>query len=241
MKEYFQGENLNIIRLMLKYENESIMEAINDFKINEDINFLIEAFQKSIVRYKKKSIIQTPKFPLNILTNNLKQNKDIDFPRSKERHNTSPQATVENEMNGIETKKKKYHSKKSIKKISTHIQKYLEDKNKIVFDFIYNNNKDEYQSFRNIYIHHIKSENLGKELNDRCQKFIDREIINYGKKNNIKISNINIDILNKLIIENNFDVIKAYQNLTKHHSINQFCKDLIFIIKNFKNNSVKSI
>ena len=101
-------------------------------------------------------------------------------------------------MNGIEMKKKMYHSKKSIKKISTHIQKYLEDKNKIVFDFIYNNNKDEYQSFRNIYIHNIKSENLGKELNDRCQKFIDREIINYGKKNNIKISNINIDILNKL-------------------------------------------
>ena len=46
MKEYFKGENLNIIRLMIKYENESIMTAIKNFKINEDINYLIEAFKK---------------------------------------------------------------------------------------------------------------------------------------------------------------------------------------------------
>ena len=238
MKEYFYGENLNIIRLMIKYENESIMKAIKNFKINLDLNILIETFQKAIIRYKRKSIFQTQKIQINNFNNykSFSHNKENEYLRSKERHNTSPQATIENEMNGIEMKKKMYHSKKSIKKISTHIQKYLEDKNKIVFDFIYNNNKDEYQSFRHIYIHNIKSENLGKELNDRCQKFIDREIINYGKKNNIKISNINIDILNKLIIENNFDVIKAYQNLTKHHSINQFCKELIFIIQNFKNN-----
>ena len=240
MKEYFQGENLNIIRLMLKYENESIMEAINDFKINEDINFLIEAFQKSIVRYKKKSIIQTPKFPLNILTNNLKQNKDIDFPRSKERHNTSPQGIIENELTNnkklIEIKKKRYHSKKTIKRISTHIQKLLENKNKIIFDFILNHDKDEYQSFRNIYIQNIKSNNLGKELNDQCQRYVDKEIRNYGKRNHIQISNFNIDILNKLLIENNFDILKAYNNFNKHNSINELCKELLFIINNFKYN-----
>ena len=240
MKEYFQGENLNIIRLMLKYENESIMEAINDFKINEDINFLIEAFQKSIVRYKKKSIIQTPKFPLNILTNNLKQNKDIDFPRSKERHNTSPQGIIENELTNnkklIEIKKKRYHSKKTIKRFSTHIQKLLENKNKIIFDFILNHDKDEYQSFRNIYIQNIKSNNLGKELNDQCQRYVDKEIRNYGKRNHIQISNFNIDILNKLLIENNFDILKAYNNFNKHNSINELCKELLFIINNFKYN-----
>ncbi len=240
MKEYFQGENLNIIRLMLKYENESIMEAINDFKINEDINFLIEAFQKSIVRYKKKSVIQTPKFPLNILTNNLKQNKDIDFPRSKERHNTSPQGIIENELTNnkklIEIKKKRYHSKKTIKRISTHIQKLLENKNKIIFDFILNHDKDEYQSFRNIYIQNIKSNNLGKELNDQCQRYVDKEIRNYGKRNHIQISNFNIDILNKLLIENNFDILKAYNNFNKHNSINELCKELLFIINNFKYN-----
>ena len=240
MKEYFQGEDLNIIRLMIKYENESIMTAIKNFQINEDLNYLIDAFQKSIIRYKTKSLIQNQKFPLNIITNHFNQNKDDDFSRSQERHNTSPQATIENELTCkkkfIEIKKKMYHSKKSIKKISTHIQKLLENKNKIIFDFILNHDKDEYHSFRNIYFQNIKSNTLGKELNDQCQRYIDKEIRNYGKRNNIQISNINIDILNKLLIENNFDILKAYNNFNKHKSINELCKELIFIINNFKYN-----
>ena len=240
MKEYFKGENLNIIRLMIKYENESIMTAIKNFKINEDINYLIEEFQKSIIRYKKKSIMQTQKIPNNILSNHFNKNNDKDFSRSQERHNTSPQGTIDNELTCnkklIQIKKKMYHSKKSIKKISTHIQKLLENKNKIIFDFILNHDKDEYQSFRNIYIQNIKSTDLGKELNDQCQRFVDKEIRDYGKRNNIQISNFNIDVLNKLLIENNFDILKAYNNFNKHNSINEFCKELIFIINNFKHN-----
>ena len=42
--------------------------------------------------------------------------------------------------------------------------------------------------------------------------------------------------MNKLLIENNFDILKAYNNFNKHNSINELCKELLFIINNFKYN-----
>ena len=250
MKEYFEGENLNIIRLTLKYENENIMIAIKKFK--EDLNLinLIEAFQKAIRRFKKKTS-QTQKF---FNTFSLFQNKSIksnnfekEYIRREERYYSSPQGIIESEINNykkiIKSKIQNFKNKKnkinqtrkhSSIKVSNNIQKNLNQYNKYFFEYILNNNKNEYNYIQNIYIQKKKYENINKMLNDYCQEIINKEIKNYGEKNNIQISNNHLDILNNFFSKNNLKVKKSFENLTKHNSIDLFCEEIISIINKIK-------
>ncbi len=257
MKEYFNGENLNIVRLTLKYENENIMKAIKKFKEDTNIINLIESFKKAIRRFKSKTTQNQKFFNTFSLLQNYKpigKNMEIDFKRREERHHSSPQGTIENEINNhkkiLEKKinnenekiKPSQFKKHSSKKINNYIQKNLNQYNKHLFNFIYNNNKNEYNSFINIYNQKNKLDNLNKELNDYCQRLIDKEIINYGEKNNILISNSNIEILHKLILNNNSEAMNIFLKLTKHNSINLFCQELISLIQNinYSNNTIRN-
>ena len=96
MKEYFEGENLNIVRLTLKYENESIMIAIKKFKEDANLINLIESFQKAIKRFKRKTI-QNQKYTLSL--NPIIYKPIVEkFTRREERHHSSPQGTVESDI-----------------------------------------------------------------------------------------------------------------------------------------------
>ena len=257
MKEYFNGENLNIVRLTLKYENENIMKAIKKFKEDTNLINLIESFQKAIRRFKSKTTQNQKFFNTFSLLQNYKpivKNMEIDFKRREERHHSSPQGTIETEINNhkkiLEKKlnnenekiKTSQFKKHSSKKINNSIQKNLNQYNKHLFNYIYNNNKNEYNSFLNIYNQKNKIENLNKELNDYCQQLIDKEIINYGEKNNILISNSNIEILHNLISKNNLEVMNIFLKLTKHNSINLFCQELISLIQNinYSSNTIRN-
>ena len=133
MKEYFEGENLNIVRLTLKYENESIMIAIKKFKEDANLINLIESFQKAIKRFKRKTI-QNQKYTLSLNPIIYKPIAEK-FTRREERHHSSPQGTVESDISKhkkrLEKKIKEnekikmYQKKNSSKKISNSIQKNL--------------------------------------------------------------------------------------------------------------------
>ena len=136
MKEYFEGENLNIVRLTLKYENESIMIAIKKFKEDANLIDLIESFQKAIKRFKRKTI-QNQKYTLSlnqiIYRPNIEQKHFEKFTRREERHHSSPQGTVESDINKHKKRLEKkieenekikiYQKKNYSKKISNSIQK----------------------------------------------------------------------------------------------------------------------
>ncbi len=256
MKEYFEGENLNIVRLTLKYENENIMIAIKKFKEDANLINLIQSFQKAIRRFKTKTT-QTQKFfnTFTSLKNNYKpinegKNLESEFTRREERHHSSPQGTIESEMNNHkkllekkindENEKmiKTYQPKKhSSKKTNNSIQKNLNQCNKHLFDYIVHNNNNEYNSFKNIYNQKNKIDNISKVLNEHCQEYIDKEIINYSEKNKIQISNFHIEIFHNLISKNNSDVMNIYQKLKKHKSMDLFCQEIINLIQNFKYSS----
>ena len=70
-------------------------------------------------------------------------------------------------------------------------------------------------SFRNIYNQKNKIDNLNKVLNDHCQQIIDKEIINYGEKNNIQISNYSIDLLHKLVSKSLSSINSIFLKLLK--------------------------
>ena len=57
MKDYFYEEDLDIIRLSLKYENEKVLNEINNFKKNNIISNLILIFKNFIAQYKKRKDI----------------------------------------------------------------------------------------------------------------------------------------------------------------------------------------
>ena len=249
MKEYFEGENLNIVRLTLKYENESIMIAIKKFKEDANLIDLIESFQKAIKRFKRKTI-QNQKYTLSlnpIIYKPIVQKTFEKYTRREERHHSSPQGTVESDLNKHKKRLEKkieenekikiYQKKNSSKKISKSIEKNLTHNNKYLFEFIVKNNRSEYLSFRNIYNQKNKIDNLNKVLNDHCQQIIDKEIINYGEKNNIQISNYSIDLLHKLVSKSLSSINTIFEKLLKHNSMEIFCQDLITLINNLKHSS----
>ena len=223
MKEYFEGENLNIVRLTLKYENESIMIAIKKFKEDANLINLIESFQKAIKRFKRKTI-QNQKYTLSLNPIIYKPIAEK-FTRREERHHSSPQGTVESDISKHKKRLEKkieenekikiYQKKNSSKKISKSIEKNLTHNNKYLFDFIVKNNRSEYLTFRNIYNQKNKIDNLSKVLNDHCQQIIDKEIINYGEKNNIQISNYSIDLLHKLESKSQSSINSIFEKLLK--------------------------
>ena len=250
MKEYFEGENLNIVRLTLKYENESIMIAIKKFKEDANLINLIESFQKAIKRFKRKTI-QNQKYTLSlnqiIYRPNIEQKHFEKFTRREERHHSSPQGTVESDINKHKKRLEKkieenekikiYQKKNSSKKISNSIQKNLSHNNKYLFDFIVKNNRSEYMLFKNIYNQKNKIDNLSKVLNDNCQQIIDKEVIKYGEKNNIQISNYSIDLLHKLVSKSQSSINSIFEKLLIHNSMEIFCEDLITLINNLKHSS----
>ena len=92
-------------------------------------------------------------------------------------------------------------------------------------------------TFRNIYNQKNKIDNLNKVLNDHCQQIIDKEIINYGEKNNIQISNYSIDLLHKLVSKSLSSINSIFLKLLKYNSMEIFCQDLITLINNLKHSS----
>ena len=53
MKDFFNEDDIEIIRISLKYENESIMKAIKNYNHNGTLSSLILAFKNAIASYKK--------------------------------------------------------------------------------------------------------------------------------------------------------------------------------------------
>ena len=92
MKDYFNDDDIEIIRISLKYENESIMKAIKIYKNNGILSSLIMAFKKAIERYKKKYILFGEKGQYLFSTRKIDfedQNKSEDYKNKVKRFKSS--------------------------------------------------------------------------------------------------------------------------------------------------------
>ena len=76
MKEYFNDEDLDIIRLSLKYENEKVFKAIKEFEKNQILSSLILTFKKFIEQYKQRKNILGDKINYLFSTRKLHFDKE---------------------------------------------------------------------------------------------------------------------------------------------------------------------
>ena len=160
MKDYFYEEDLEIIRLSLKYENEKVLNAINKFKEDNIISNLILIFKKFIIQYKKRKEIFGDKI------NYLFSTRKFDFECENE--NYSEEGNIHDGKNLTNINKT---SEQNIKKM-------LKIHNQILYDYFKKFVKEKYEKLKKIYEENNYNE-LNYLLNEECNKYIEEEINKY--------------------------------------------------------------
>ena len=246
MKDYFNDDDIEIIRISLKYENESIMKAIKIYKNNGILSSLIMAFKKAIIRYKKKYFLLGERGDYLFSTRKMdldEQNKSEDFKNKVKRFKSSEKnryLSKEQRHSMNENKAKLYKAfsesnsdnKDQNKQIIRKVKKLLKKNNKPLFEYIVKFFPEEYKSIEEIYENNSDNVNLEKLLNERCDKFLDKEIINYSKSNDTVILNSDLEIFHKLSNENDTDVQCFFNEFEIQLNFSEFIKQICeFIIK----------
>ena len=255
MKDYFNDDDIEIIRISLKYENESIMKAIKEYKNNGILSSLIMAFKKAIVRYKKKYILLGEKGEHLFSTRKMDlddQNKSEDYKNKIKRFKSSDKnryLSKEQRHSMNDNKAKLYkafsesHSvnKNQNKQIIKKIKKLLKKNNKPLFEYIVKFFPEEYKTIEDIYENNIEDGNLEKLLNEKCDKFLDKEIINYSKSNGSVISNSDLEIFHKLSYEKDTDVQCLFNEFEIQLNFSEFIKQICEFIIKLKEHKEKEI
>ena len=246
--ELFRNES-EIIRQLIKYENEYMINALKNYKKNNDFNYLKTEVQNAIIRYKNKiSLIHKP-YSNNNLINSINVKKN--FQRFEKRHNSSPQGShneikpkiIKNENKRYQifdilnqnnqNNNKKDKNKKISNKIKNDIKLKLNKFNKIIFDLILNQN-DLVLKLNEIYKSKENKIKINENLNLEIQNFIVKELINYIKVNNFEIEEkYIIETFNKLINNEKEALFKIYKNFETNKDFNKFIKEIYFFIKPF--------
>ncbi len=257
--ELFRNES-EIIRQLIKYENEYMINALKNYKKNNDFNFLKTEVQNAIIRYKNKISLHKPYSNKN-LVNNI--NVSTNIQRFEKRHNSSPQGShneikpkiMKNENKGHyqifdnlnqnnQNNNKKDKNKKISNKIKNDIKLKLNKFNKIIFDFIILNQNDLILKLNEIYKSKENKIKINENLNLEIQNFIIKELVNYIKVNNFKIEEKYInETYNKLINNEKEDLFKIYKNFETNKDFNKFIKEIYFFINPIifsKMNSISS-
>ncbi len=242
MKEYFNDEDLDIIRLSLKYENEKVINEIKQFEKDQILSKLILTFKKFIEQYKKRKSIFGNKINYLFSTRQLNfdieneeiihQNKKLFSRQSLEQNN------YKNNMKHFEnfrtfsnsSKRLKPYKENDKKVIKKNLKKMLKKNNQIIFEYFKKHNKIEYHSLENIYLQN-NSDKVSIKLNEKCEKFLENELIKYVKNIGKNLSESEIKHLHKLLDENNNDIQFIFNQFQMQQNLFKLIEDIYMIIK----------
>ena len=237
LSNYFDDEKNEILRQLIKYENENLKKSILKYKLDKDFEKLFDDTNKCIDRFNER---KTKKFFIN-LRQSIELSKYI-------RHNSSPQASlVENNKKKKDFKTNKvinlyqYKPTIKIKKKSnglsnkkSEIEKYIKKYNIKLFHYIYNNISEEKSNFKKIWGNNKDKKDKKIALNNLIQDYINKELITYAKKfnNNSNLISIDLGQLQKLLKEKNNELISLYENF--NNDFETFLNDIITILNKYK-------
>ena len=169
MKDYFNEDDIDIIRISLKYENESIMKAVKNYLNNGTLSSLILAFKKAVARYKKKSLLLGEKGEQFFSTRKIdleEQNKSEDNKNKVKRFKSSNKNRYLNkeQRHSMDDNKAKLYkafsqsnagqnnqNKSSVRKI----KKLLKKNNRSIFEYIVKYINEVYNSIEHFYKNNI--------------------------------------------------------------------------------------
>ena len=242
MKEYFNDEDLDIIRLSLKYENEKVINEIKQFEKDQILSKLILTFKKFIEQYKKRKSIFGNKINYLFSTRQLNfdiENEDIIYQNKKLFSRQSlEQNNYKNNMKHFEnyrtfsnsSKRLKPYKENDKKVIKKNLKKMLKKNNQIILEYFKKHNKIEYHSLENIYLQN-NSDKVSIKLNEKCEKFLENELIKYVKNIGKNLSESEIKHLHKLLDENNNDIQFIFNQFQIQQNLFKLIEDIYMIIK----------
>ena len=244
MKDYFNEEDLDIIRLSLKYENEKVLKAIKEFEKNQILSSLILTFKKFIEQYKQRKNILGDKINYLFSTRKLhfdkeNESEEIILKNKKILGNQNlEQNKIENNMKNFQNYKSSSTSSKLLntlkdndkKGAKKNLKKILKKYNQIIFEYFKKHNKKEYNLIENIFLQN-NSDKVSIILNEKCEKFLEDEIKKYTKNMGKNLTFYEINNLHKLLNEYNTDTQFIFNQFQIQQNLSKLIKDIYDIIK----------
>ena len=244
MKDYFNEEDLDIIRLSLKYENEKVLKAIKEFEKNQILSSLILTFKKFIEQYKQRKNILGDKINYLFSTRKLhfdkeNESEEIILKNKKILGNQNlEQNKIENNMKNFQNYKSSSTSSKLLntlkdndkKGAKKNLKKVLKKYNQIIFEYFKKHNKKEYNLIENIFLQN-NSDKVSIILNEKCEKFLEDEIKKYTKNMGKNLTFYEINNLHKLLNEYNTDTQFIFNQFQIQQNLSKLIKDIYDIIK----------
>ena len=244
MKDYFNEEDLDIIRLSLKYENEKVFKAIKEFEKNQILSSLILTFKKFIEQYKQRKNILGDKINYLFSTRKLhfdkeNESEEIILKNKKILGNQNlEQNKIENNMKNFQNYKSSSTSSKLLntlkdndkKGAKKNLKKILKKYNQIIFEYFKKHNKKEYNLIENIFLQN-NSDKVSIILNEKCEKFLEDEIKKYTKNMGKNLTFYEINNLHKLLNEYNTDTQFIFNQFQIQQNLSKLIKDIYDIIK----------
>ena len=251
MKEYFDEEDLDIIRISLKYENESVIEAIRKYKNNHIISNLILIFKKFIAQYKKRSLLFGDKIKYLLSTRKLdfdKENEGVIHLNKSFFKSTIKLNAHKNLVKTISNIRSLSHSSSGLNKINDsekkitkkNIKKLLKPQNQIIFDYLDKNVKEEYNLLEKLYKENNMN-NINVILNEKCEKFIDNELKKYSKSKGKYLTDKELKNFHNLTNDNNSEIQYLYNQFQIQQNLSNFIKEIYKVIKKDEDTSIEEI
>ena len=229
------------------------MKAIKNYNNNGTLSSLILAFKNAIASYKKKSSLLGEKFFSTRKIDLEQQNKSEDYKNKLKRFKSSDKnrhLIKEKKYSMGDNKVKLYKSfsqshtgqNKKNKSLVKIMKKLLKKNNKSLFEYIAKYFPEEYNSIEQYYKKNVENENLCIYINEKCEKFLDKEIMNYSKSNNnINIFKSELQYFHKLSDENNTEVQYIFNEFEIQFNFSDFIKQICEYISKIKEKKEKEV
>ena len=129
---------------------------------------------------------------------------------------------------------KKKNTKNNTKKEIDPIENYLSKNQKIYYNVIIKNNNDLYNDMKKFYKENEKKDDIKNLLNNKIYEIIINDLTAYYKKINNPIKKKELNILNKLLVDDNEKIDTFFNQLSVDKKLNSFFVDLINSVEKVK-------
>jgi len=243
LKEYKIDNNFDNLKLVIK---RIIERHKKKTQINRHISYLNVSQKKnkknnnSFKREKKRfhssqesSIIEDQKklFGIKPITNET----NINYEPLKTENYQKP-IIIDKIMDKKKsfTLLKKKNTKNNTKKEIDPIENYLSKNHKIYYNVIIKNNNDLYNDMKKFYKENEKKDDIKNLLNNKIYEIIINDLTAYYKKINNPIKKKELNILNKLLVDDNEKIDTFFNQLSVDKKLNSFFVDLINSVEKVK-------